>query len=481
MKHIPDSFRSATDEIVDPAAHIPVVEDVDLCVVGGSCTGVFAAVRAARRGLRVALIEKQNSFGGVATNGMVCIWHSELCTEHRQQIWSGVTAEVLERLKQRDAVEVRDPNPDTRFILNTEELKIELDALVVEHQIRPYLHTWYARPVVKDGHIEAVIIQNKDGRSAIRAKVYVDASGDGDLASHLEVPYTVRPDLQAPTTCAKIRGLGGINMRQFYNEHRDEFDVPKDAGWSTAFPGGKDDVRLHAETHVFGANTADARQWTEAEMEGRRHIRAMMDMVRTHMPERREDLALLALSSSIGVRETRRCQGLYRLTEMDVLEGRHFDDAIGYGSYRVDVHYPEGGGYLFKYLDGSTIASTSSGREYGRWRPERDENPSFYQIPFRTMLSSQCDNMIMAGRMIDADEAAFGAIRVMVNMNQTGEAAGEAAALMVEQNRSCQDISVGELRERMREGGSLIFTESGDLLGDDSRTSDEMEKASGSR
>ena len=196
-------------------------------------------MRAARRGLRVAIVEKQNSFGGVATNGMVCIWHSELCTEHQQTIWSGLTAEVIERLKKRGAVDVRDPNPDTRFILNTEELKIELDELIHEHRITPFLHTWYARPVVKDGHIDAVIIQNKDGRGAIRAQVFIDASGDGDLAHHLDVPFTVRSDLQAPTTCAKIRGLEGINMRTFYNEHRDEFAVPKDAGWSTAFQAAK--------------------------------------------------------------------------------------------------------------------------------------------------------------------------------------------------------------------------------------------------
>ena len=89
---------------------------------------------------------------------------------------------------------------------------------------------------------------------------------------------------------------------------------------------------------MFGTNTADARQWTDAEMESRRYTRAMMDMVRKYVPERREGLGLLALSSSIGVRESRRCRGMYQLTEMDVLEGVRFDDAIANGTYRVDVH-----------------------------------------------------------------------------------------------------------------------------------------------
>ena len=444
------------NHVIDPACSIPVIEDVDVCVVGGSCTGVFAAVRAARAGARVAIIEKQNCFGGVATSGMVCIWHSDQCTEYRERIWAGLTWEVVDRLMRRDAVDVKERNPDARYILNTEELKIELDALVAEHNIVPFLHTYYARPLVNNGRIEAVVLQNKDGRSAIRAKVVIDASGDGDVAAHLDVPFTVSPELQPPTTCAKIRGLDGINMREFYNQHRDEFDVPKDAGWSTRFPGAGD-ARLHAETHVFGANTADARQWTEAEMEGRRHVRAMMDMVRRHMPERRDEIGLLALSSSIGVRETRRCRAVYQLTEHDVLEGVRFHDAIANGSYRVDVHYPEGGGYLFKYLDGTTRSYTESGREYGRWRPERAVDPTFYQIPYRSMISDRCENLIMAGRMIDADQAAYGAIRVMVNMNQTGEAAGEAAVLAIKDDCATGSIDTDQLRQRLSSGGSIVF------------------------
>lgn len=386
---------------------------------------------------------------------MVCIWHSELDCDYNEQIIGGLSLEVIARLKEKDAVLVKEQNPDIRFQLNTEELKIELDLLITEHEITPYLHTFYARPLEKDNAIEAVIIENKDGRSAIRAKTYIDASGDGDLAAHLHVPFSVDAHLQPPTTCAKIRGLQGINMREFYNKYRNEFNVPKDAGWSTEIPSGSD-VQLHAETHVFGANTADATQWTMAEMEGRRHVRAMMDMVRTHMPERQQHLGLLALSSSIGVRETRRCRALYHLTEMDVLEGVRFPDAIANGTYRIDVHYPEGGGYEFKYLDGRKVSRTAEGKIEGRWRPERDVNPLFYQIPYRTMVTEQCDNLIMAGRMIDADKAAFGGIRVMINMNQTGEAAGVAAVIAGEQQVATRDVDICDLRKRLREGGSII-------------------------
>lgn len=443
------------DVLIEPARKTPVLLDVDLCVLGGSCTGVFAAVRAARRGLRVAIVEKQNRFGGVATCGLVCIWHNDLDDNYEEQIIAGLSLETVERLKRRDAVDVRERNPNARYVLNTEELTIELDELVREAGVHPFLHTYYCGAAFSDdGRIDAVFVENKDGRGAIRAQMFVDATGDGDLAKDCRAPFSVRRDLQPPTTCAKIAGLDGMDMRAFYNAHREEFDVPKDAGWSCAIPrGGK--VRLHAETHVFGANVADASQFTHAEMEGRRHVRAMMDMVRKHLPERREHLCLFDLSSSIGVRETRRFRAEHQLTETEVLRGTRFPDAIANGTYRVDVHYPDGGGFIFRYLDGREVSIRDNERVWSRWKEDDTAPALFYQIPYRSMVRQDCPNLILAGRMIDADPGAYGAIRVMITMNQTGEAAGEAAALALDGTPTCR-VDPAVLRERMRDGGSII-------------------------
>jgi glycine/D-amino acid oxidase-like deaminating enzyme len=443
------------NSIHEPAREIPIITEVDVCVLGGSCTGTFAAIRAARRGLKVAIVEKQNRFGGVATTGLVCIWHNDLDDIYEEQIIAGLSLETVERLKRRDAVEVRERNPDARYVLNTEELTIELDELIRETEVQPFLHTMYCgAAIAEDGRVEAVFIQNKDGRGAIRAQIFIDATGDGDLAKDCQAPFTIRADLQPPTTCAKIAGLEGINMRQFYNEHRDEFAVPKDAGWSCSIPNGTP-VRVHAETHVFGANVADATQLTQAEMEGRRHIRAMMDMVRKHMPERRAQLCLYDLSASIGTRETRRFRAEHQLTEHEVLHGERFPDAIANGTYRVDIHYPEGGGHIFRYLDGREVSTRHDGRVWSRWRDEADSYPLFYQIPYRSMVRRDCPNLIMSGRMIDADQGAYGAIRVMITMNQTGEAAGEAAALAMDGTPTWQ-VDASALRERLSAGGSII-------------------------
>ena len=108
-------------------SRLSVIDEVDICVLGGSCTGVFAAVRAARLGAKVAIVEKQNAFGGVATNAFVNIWHSLLNTEFDKEIIAGLTAEVIDRLTLRDAIVKSSNSPSAGVAFNSQELKIELD------------------------------------------------------------------------------------------------------------------------------------------------------------------------------------------------------------------------------------------------------------------------------------------------------------------------------------------------------------------
>ncbi len=443
--------------IREEARDIPVVAECDVCVIGGSCTGVFAAVRAARLGKTVVLIEKTNAFGGVATNGLVCIWHSLHDTVGRQQIIGGLTLEIEDRLRKRGAATEALEKSDHGVRFNPEELKIELDQLVLEHNITPMLHTSFCAPVVEEGEVKAITIENKDGRSAIKAGVYIDASGDGDLFARAGVPFSVDEQLQSPTTCALIKDLWryGFDFRKLYNERHKEFGLEPDAGWQCMVPG-LPSMHMCAQMHVFGANCSDATQLTTAEMEGRRQIRAVMDMIRKYGPQG-EDIALANLASHIGIRETRRFEAEYRLTEDDVLWGKPFADAIAQGSYRVDVHYAEGGGFMFKYLDGTTQDMKGGGCHAGRWRDPVEEDPTYYQIPYRTMVHKGLKNAIMAGRMIGTDSGAFGAVRVMVNLNQVGEAAGTAASVSLDGRCSVLDVDVPEVRKLLNDGGSCLI------------------------
>jgi hypothetical protein len=372
-------------------------------------------------------------------------------TECKEKIIGGLTQEILDRLIERDSIYVKENQ--CRYTFNSEELKIELDNLIREHEIRPRLHTYYCAALKDNDRIDAVIIENKNGRFAIRAKMFVDATGDGDVAMHAGIPWKRDPLFQPPTTCAKIQNIIDTEIfRELYGKYHKQFNLQPDNGWQTFIPGLKG-ISMFAQTHVFDAFTADADELTFAEMEGRRQIRASMDMVRQYGPKD-QNMQLVALASSIGVRETRRFDAEYILTEEDVLWGKRFPDAIANGSYCVDVHYSEGGGTLFKFLDGRQIDTRNN--IHGRWRDPIDKNPTFWQIPYRTMIYRNCRNLIMAGRMIAADRGAFGAIRVMVNMNQVGEAAGVAAAMATRQDCDVQAIDADDLRAKLQEGASIM-------------------------
>ncbi|MBO7725439.1 MAG: FAD-dependent oxidoreductase, partial [Thermoguttaceae bacterium] len=160
---------------------LPVCHETDICVLGGSATGVFAAVRAARLGARVAIVERANGFGGVAVNSLVNVWHPLYDTQFERKIIAGLTEETVARLQKRNAVDIYDKNRSVWAGFNSSELKLELDELVVESKIRPFLHTLFSEPYYESGNLTGVIVDGKSGRRVIKARVFIDATGDGDL------------------------------------------------------------------------------------------------------------------------------------------------------------------------------------------------------------------------------------------------------------------------------------------------------------
>jgi hypothetical protein len=434
---------------------LPVYDEVDICVLGGSCTGVFAAVRAARLGATVAVVEKQNAFGGVATNAMVNIWHSLLDTEFKQQIIAGLTSETMDRLARRKAVVNSKKSASAGFTFNSQELKIELDELVLESGIHPYLHTIFSEPYLNhDGTLAGVVIDNKSGRGIIKAKYFIDATGDGDLCHRLGLETYTNDLLQPPTTCAHFEGWDTNEFYELLKLHRDEYNIPEGFVWGATLPSTH--TFMLAGTRVYGVNCAVANDLTKAEMEGRRQIRAIMDMMRKYGPS--DKLGLVALPSQIGIRETRHIKCLYQVSDDDALYGNHFDDAIANGSYRLDLHHQDKPGLTFKYLDGTEVYSRPGyPEEKKRWREETKTNPTFYQVPLRSLIPPKFDNLMIAGRMVDASKISFSGIRVMVNMNQLGEAAGVTSFLALNQDKPVRKIDFTVVRNELKKGGSIII------------------------
>ncbi len=451
------------ETIKEEARRIPVAGEFDICVVGGGCTGVFAAVNAARLGASVAIVEEGGFFGGSATASLVNVWHSLHDVTGRRRIIGGLTMEMIERLGRRDAISTRGEKGKQHYVYNPAELTIELDQLVAEAGVRPFLHTRFVSPFsAEHGNLDAIAVEDRSGRRAIKASNFVDATGDGCLIAGMGLPFRKHKAMQPPTMCALLQGLDEIASRHpDFSLNAIAFDpmyeeaLPRGFLWSADVTGLRD-IWMVAGTRVFGVDCSDPDQLTRAEMDGRKQVKSICDILRKHFLHKGQG-PLVALPARIGVRETRHAKCRHTLTEEEVLHGIRFPDAIANGTYRVDIHLPDAPGVIFRYLDGREEHISPGEHKHGRWLEEGKETASFYQIPYASMVPEGASNVLVAGRIIDADPGAYGAIRVMVNCNQTGEAAGTASHIALKSGVSVGKIGTKELRESLREHGSIVI------------------------
>lgn len=418
----------------------------DLVVVGGSATGVFAAVRAAEAGLRVALIENNAVFGGTATAGFVPIWHSMFSTKG-ERIVRGLTAKVVDRMITRGEAITRKTNKDPCWwttSLNVAALSVALDELVAEQPgITPMLSTRFvAAETDRPGHVTRVFIEDKDGRKSIEAKFFIDATGDADLLARAGFEtWTLPPcDLQAHTLCAIIANEKTIRRRHPGFSFHAVLEPQNGGGFKHVFGWdhpviGCPDVTFNAFTRISNVDPSKAADLTRAMIEARAQLKRIIDHANRMypMPAGEPKLALVAIAPMLGIRESRHARCLHSVTRDDVLTGKTYDDVIAKGIYRIDVH--EGKGIRFLNLDGTENLMTvgEDGRVVwtnSRWRKE-GEVTDHYEIPYGAIVPKGSENVLCAGRMLDCSRDAYGALRVMVNCNQMGEAAGCAAAKAV--------------------------------------------------
>ncbi len=444
--------------IWEPARQVPVWNEVDVCVIGGSCTGVFAAIRAARLGMRVALVESQGRLGGTATNGLVNVWHSLLDDTYTQQIIGGLTDEVEQRMSKAGRLSYVQGSSAVGAQLDPNYLVYVLDCMVIEEKIQLYLHTRYVAIAMKNDRIDAAILENKDGRGAIRARFFVDCTGDGDVGRDVGLTGYRMDLLQPPSACFLMTGrTQEEDIARLVTEHGAEFGLDDDWGWHGPVPG-MDNLFFRADNHVFGVDCSKADDLTQAELEGRRRAFAFEALFNAYGDQQ---YRIVNICSHIGIRDTVHYQTDYQITESDLLTGRLFEDAILHGTYCLDVHHQHDNGITFKYLNGTVKTCYGKGEKaiYSNWREEQgltDEPAHYYSMPFRTLVQRKVSNLILAGRMVNADASAFGALRVMVNCNQMGEAAGVAAALCVQKGQAVWDIPGVEVRRILNKGGSLL-------------------------
>ena len=325
--------------LVTQGEAIPIAGTYDLVVAGGSTTGVAAAVTAARAGLSVAIVEYNAFFGGTATAGLVPVWHSLYSTDGARQIIGGITEEIEQKLLARgEARLLGKTDKSVGCYLNVAALEIALDELVRGAKtIVSYLKAQVVDAVLdRPGHLTHVIIEDRDGRRALAAQQFIDATGDAILAARAGFKTWTQPrsDLQAHTLCAILSGADAIKKAYPSFSFGKLMGPSGGAGlkhvfqWSAPVIGAPG-LTFLAATRISACDPSVAHDLTEGLFEGRVQLKQIVDAANRKFPmPEGSRLALVTVAPDMGLRESRHIVAQYRVTSKDVLYGHHFDDCI---------------------------------------------------------------------------------------------------------------------------------------------------------
>jgi len=436
--------------IPEPNREIPILDQVDVLVVGGGPAGVGAAISAARLGAKTLIVEQFNCLGGVATSGghnhfsLYTAW-----SDFDTPIVGGVAEEMRSRILAEGIGTYRSGCID----FDLEGVKFLLDRMAAEAGVQVLYYTFYCDTLVEDGKVIGGIVQNKSGRQAILAHRVVDCTGDGDAAFHAGASFWQgRPEDGRCQPCTLMFTIAGVDWprvaewRSTYQKHEVWLKAQADGimepfqsvimgFWHTdVLP---DQVGINM-THLVDVDTTNARDLTWATIEGRRQAHHLVEVFRQVVPGM-ETCYMISSAPALGLRESRRIEGVVTLTAEDIMAQRQWDDTIGYGSFYIDIHNPAGPG-----MGDQT------------WYPPKGWR---YQMPYGVMVPKEIDNLLVAGRCISTDHVALGSTRIMSTCMVLGEAAGAAALLSLHEEVAPRDLDAGVLRGQLRAQGAIVDEE----------------------
>ena len=417
---------------------------IDVLVCGGGCAGTVAALSAARSGAQVLLIEKAPFAGGIITCVGLPYFDGIANISDNRIVVRGIPLELASKagICRPDATHVARHNPT---IGNTFEFKLLLDRMLQAEQDRltVLFNSFACGAVTSGGRITEVQVANKDGLVAVRPRVVIDCTGDADVASWAGAAMEKNQEVQPLTLHFRIGHVQKHpnltqNCHAALVKAQQRGELPMYYGPGVMFLYGDDEVYIHGVR--VPADPTDAADLTRAEMQGRADAWAMFQAWKRDVPGF-EKAYFLEAYPWIGVRESRRLIGQHVLAEEDIMQGRRFDDAVATGCWYLDLHPNK-----------TTIGSAND------FNPKKVQ-PAPYDIPYRSLLPQQVENLLVAGRCHAATRGAHASTRVTVTAMALGEAAGMAAALAVRGNKTPQEIHGTEVRQALAARGAGPFTE----------------------
>jgi hypothetical protein len=427
----------------------PVAGSFDVIVVGGGASGTVAAMAAARGGARTLLLERGGCLGGAATANLVAQWVAFFHGDTR--VVGGIPFELAQRVQAAGGSDgfhsytmgeaAGTPFPLKVLPFNPEKVKSVLDQAVAEAGAQVLLHATFARALVEAGRITGVVAETVEGRRAYLAPVVIDASGDAAVCANAGVPsrgdQTEGAERQPCTLSFRLSNVDVARFRAVPSAERRRLVLGGLARgelfWESlsfvSTPGGTDAICLMSR--ISGIDALAAADASRAEQEGRRQIESIVRFLNREIPGF-EQAQLADVAERVGVRETRRVEGRYTLSEEDIMEQRSFEDSIALGAGPMDRHQPGGTGIRL-------------------YAP-----PAPFEIPLGCLVPVAVEGLLVCGRTLSATREAMAGARHMATSMAMGQAVGTLAALAAASGRRPAAVPAAEVQQRLLEAGALL-------------------------